>query len=296
MNVVPIVFCFDKRIILGASIAIKSLIDCAGTNTLYDIRVFHDDLSLENQKNISQLVKGTRHTICFHYIDSNLFKEAPHNEHSWKENVYYRLLIPEILNEYEKVIYSDVDVLFKGDLSEIYNDDISDYECSAVPMEINNDKMICHKYFPENKNELTFISSFIVFNCKRMREEKFVSRIFETIKTFNTRLKFFDLDTWNITCNAIKSIPYRYGVFQSIYYNSDITKAEEYKFLKNLYSDDTLVSEKAQTIMLHYAGNLGKPWRMKKVYSDYQEYIDKLPKELKKLTFRDVRKKLFSKR
>ena len=295
-NIIPIVFCFDKRIILGASVAIKSLIDCAKNDTTYDIRIFHDDLSLESQKNISQLTKNTRHHIAFHYIDSSLFKNAPHNEHSWKENVYYRLLIPEILKEYDKVIYSDVDVLFKGDLAEIYNDDISEFECSAVAMEKNTDKMICHKYFPENKNELTFISSFIVFNCKRMREEKFVDRIFETIRIFDKRLQFFDLDTWNITCDKIKPIPYRYGVFQSIYYNDDLTKSAEYNFLKYLYSEDEIKKEKENTIMLHYAGKPGKPWRIKNIYPDYQAYIDKLPKELKKLTFRDFRKKLFSKK
>lgn len=295
-KVIPVVFSFDKRIILGASVAIKSLIDNAADETIYDIRVFHSDLDIENQKNITRLLDNTRHSIAFHYINPDLFKNAPHNNHSWTELVYYRLLIPEILNEYDKVIYSDVDVLFKGDLSEIYYEDLSDFECSAVAMEKNNEKMICHKYFPENKNELTFISSFIVFNCRKMREENFVSRMFETIKVFNKRLKFFDLDVWNITCNAIKPIPYRYGVFQSVYYNDDVTRAEEYNFLKNLYSEEILNAEKEKTIMLHYAGKAGKPWRMKNVYSDYQEYINKLPKELRKRTFRDIRKKLFSKK
>lgn len=294
-NIIPVVFCFDERIILGASVAIKSLIDCAKETTTYDIRIFHSDLDIKNQKNLTSLTQNTKHNIAFHYIAPELFKDAPHNNHSWRENVYYRLLIPEILKEYDKVIYADVDVLFKGDLAEIYNDDISDFECSAVAMEKNNSEMICHKYFPENKNEYTFISSFIVFNCKKMREEKFVDRIFETIKTFNTRLKFFDLDTWNITCDKIKPIPYRYGVFQSIYYSDDFNSSEEYKFLKLLYSDEELKNEKANTIMLHYAGNPGKPWRLKKTYKDYQECIDSLPKELRKYTFRDLRKKFFSK-
>ena len=47
--------------------------------------------------------------------------------------------------------------------------------------------------------------------------------------------------------------------------------------------------------IIHYAGKPGKPWRMRKPYKDYQETIDKLPKGLQKYTFRDLRKKLFSK-
>ena len=128
-----------------------------------------------------------------------------------------------------------------------------------------------------------------------MREEHFVDRVFDVIKTFNTRLKFFDLDTLNIACDKILPLPYRYGVFQSIYYNDDLNKSAEYSFLKNVYSDEELLKEKANTIMLHYAGKPGKPWRRKHVPEDYQKCLDTIPKSLKRYTFRDFRKKLFSK-
>lgn len=85
--------------------------------------------------------------------------------------LYYRLLTPELLPQYDKAIYIDVDVLFKKDLSEVFNIDISGYECAAVPVELNSDKMICHKYFPENKNKYIYISSFLVMNLKLMREK-----------------------------------------------------------------------------------------------------------------------------
>lgn len=294
-NNIPIVFCFDKRIILGASVAIKSLIDSSKENTSYNIKIFHSDLSLKNQKNLSKLTENTKHNMSFYYIDPDIFKNAPHNNHSWTELVYYRLLIPEVLKEYDKVIYSDVDVLFKGDLSDVYNLDISDYECAAVAMEPNNENMISHKYFPENKNTLTFISSFIVFNSKKMREENFVQRMFETIKTFNKRLKFFDVDVLNITCDKIYEIPFRYGVFQSMFYHNDWSNSYEFGFLKHVHDEKTLKNEVENVIMLHYAGGMGKPWRMKKPYPDYLEYINKLPKELKKMTFRDFRKRLFNK-
>ena len=296
MSVIPVVFSFDKRIILGASVAIQSLIDCAKPETTYDIRIFHSDIELIDQKNISKLTLNTRHNISFHYVSPEIFDGAPRNNHSWTELVYYRLLTPEILKEYDKAIYSDVDVMFTGDLSDIYNINMEDYLMAAVPVEKNIEgKMICHKYFPENKNDKIYISSFIVMNCKLMREEKTVDKIFEVIKTVNKRLKFFDLDTMNIACDKFLPISFEYGTFQSIMYNDDFTKAYEYSFLKELYTDEELQSAKENTKMIHYAGGAAKPWRMKKPYEDYQKYINKLPKELRKTTFRDFRKKLFSK-
>ena len=108
-------------------------------------------------------------------------------------------------------------------------------------------------------------------------------------------MKFFDLDTINIASKNIKSLPYRYGVFQSIYYNDSLEKSWEYSFLKNVYSDENLLHEKENTVMLHYAGAPGKPCRFKKVPEDYKQYLEKIPKKLKKYTFRDIRKRLLSK-
>ena len=296
-DVIPVVFCFDSRIVLGSSVAIKSLLDCAKESTVYDIRVFHSDLSLENQKNISAIAAGSRHQIAFHYIDPAIFAGAPHNNKSWTELVYYRLLIPEIMPEYDKVIYSDVDVLFKGDLSEVYKLDLTGYEMAAVPVEINNQEtMICHKYFPENSNDKIYISSFLVMNSALMRSEGTVSKFMSTIRTIGKRLKMFDLDTMNIACDRFLDLPFHYGTFQSVMYNDDITRAEEYAFLKGVFSDAELLDAKANTIMIHYAGRMGKPWRMKNPYPDYQAYMDALPKGLKKYTLRDLRKKLFNKR
>lgn len=296
MNTIPVVFTFDKRIVLGAAVAIKSLIDTAKPETSYDIYVYHPDIDDKTAKEFEKMLEGTNHSIHFEYISKDRFKNAPINKGgSWTEIVYYRLLIPELLPQYDKVIYADTDVLFKDDLTKAYNIDLTDYECAAVAMEPNNENMICHKYFPENKNELTYISSFIIFNCKKMREEKFVDRVFDVIKTFNTRLKFFDLDTLNIACDKIYNLPYRYGVFQSLYYSDDWSKSAEHEFLKNVYSDEELKKEVENVVMLHYAGKPGKPWRRKFVPKDYQEFINKIPKSLRRYTFRDFRKKLFSK-
>ncbi len=296
MNKIPVVFTFDKRIILGAAVSIKSLIDCAHKDTSYDIYIYQDDISEKTQKEFQKMAENTNHKITFCFVPREKFKNAPINKNgSWREIVYYRLLIPDLLPNYDKVIYADTDVLFKGDLTEVYNTNIDEFECAAVGMEPNNENMICHKYFPENKNDITYISSFILFNSKKMREENFVKRMFDTVREFNTRLKFFDLDVLNITCDKILNLPFRYGVFQSIYYNEDFKGGYEYSFLKNLYTEEYLKEEKAKTILVHYAGKPGKPWRLKNIPKDYKEYMDKIPKSLKKYTFRDIRKKLFSK-
>lgn len=296
MNKIPIVFTFDKRIIYGSAVAIKSLIDCANPDTEYDIYVYHPDIDDKTIKEFEKMLEGTRHSINFQYVDKERFKNAPINKGgSWTEVVYYRLLIPELLPQYDKVIYSDTDVLFKKDLSEVYNEDLTEYECASPAMEKNGEDMICHKYFPDNNNELIHSSGFIVMNCKKMRENNFTERVFNTIEKHHDELRFFDLDVFNITCQNIKNLPFRYVYLQSFYYNEDITKANEYGFVKKIYSDEELKTEKDNVVIVHYAGKPGKPWRFKKVPADYKKVMNEIPQKLRIYTFRDIRKKLFSK-
>ena len=91
-------------------------------------------------------------------------------------------------------------------------------------------------------------------------------------------------------------LSFSYGVFQSVIFNDDVTNAQEYEFLKGIYTKEDLEYAKNNPVLIHYAGKMGKPWRMKNPYDDYKKYMDNLPKELKTFTLRDVRKKLFSKR
>lgn len=294
-NVVPIVFCFDKRILLGASVAIKSLIDCALKTTAYDIRIFHSDLNIKEQKNLTKLIENTQHNIGFHYINPTLFKQVPKSNKSWTEIVYYRFLTSQILKEYEKVIYSDVDVLFKDDLTELYNTEIEDFELGAVRAEKNTPQAIGHKYFKENLKDYIYWSGLLLINNKCFEGKAILNKLLENANLKFKELKLFDLDLMNITCQNIKPLDFKYCVLQSIYYSNNFENSKDYQYLKNVYSPEELTNAKNCPAIIHYAGKPGKPWRMKHPYGDYQEYINKLPKELRRYTARDIRKKFFNK-
>ena len=65
--------------------------------------------------------------------------------------------------------------------------------------------------------------------------------------------------------------------------------------LTDVFSYEELSEAKKHPVIIHYAGKPGKPWRRKHIPDDYKEYMNKIPKSLKKFTFRDLRKRLFSK-
>ncbi len=279
MGRVPVVFTFNKQVVLAAAVAIKSLLDSADGSD-YDIHILHPDLSAANQKAFLELDPG----ITFHHVDKSRFKGFA-TTGSWSEIVYYRLLIPEILPQYDKVVYSDKDVFFKKDLGEVFDADLTGFEWAGVRAEVNGPDAVGHQYFPENKKDYIFWSGFMVINCAKWRQDNVVGRCLENARVFKNRLRFFDLDLVNITCDNIKPVPFDYCVLESIL---ELGKdARDYEFLKKVYTDEELACEPA---IIHYAGALGKPWRRKNPPEYYKQCTCNIPKKLRRYTFRDLRK------
>ena len=71
-------------------------------------------------------------------VDTATLKNVPQG---WSGlETYYRLLIADLLPEYDKVIWSDVDVLFKGDLSDIYTKDLEGADWGGIIVERQDEK------------------------------------------------------------------------------------------------------------------------------------------------------------
>ncbi len=289
-NKVTVLLTFDKNCILPAAVTIQSLINSALDSTSYDIRVFHPDIDKKFEKSFEKMLSGTPHNISFTQVDRNRFEGAPKNNKSWTEIVYYRFLAPELLPDCSRVIYSDVDVFIKSDLSSLLDEDMDEYEFGAVAAEVNAPNTAIHKYFPENKNDYIYMSGFLLMNLDRMRETNTLARIFETIKTFKDRLKFFDLDAVNLTCRKFKKLPFKYVTLEDIYASEKIEDASEYSWISKVYTREELVDARKNPAIIHYAGKRGKPWRKWRPPSYYAEIVKKLPKELKVRTARDIRK------
>ena len=287
---VPIVFAFDGRVLRPAAVAISSLIEAAMKETTYQIHILHPGFTRKIKEAFADIAKGTRHTVVFHEIDNKRFKGLPSGRGSWTEVVYYRFLIPELLQECERAIYSDIDVYFKGDLSSLIELDMKEAPIGAVVGEVNGPAMKCHNYFPENTSEHIYMSGFLLMDLGMMRKEELTERLLETAKSYGKRLRMFDLDALNLTCSHILSLPFEYCVLETVYAAQSVLNAPEFSWLSDYYSIDDLETAKSNTKIIHYAGPLGKPWRRANQPGYYKQALRCVPAALNKTTMRDIRK------
>ena len=164
---------------------------------------------------------------------------------------YYRLLIPTLFKDYERVIYLDVDIICKTSLEEVYEFDLGDNYIAGVASYICNDIDIEYSNTIGCNSGYYINAGFIVFNIKKILEDSINEKFMELS---NNKYLYQDQDIINIACNGkIKMLDVKYN-FTQLYYRALL---EGNIFTKNFYSFEN-VKESSKDCIIHYTGN--KPW------------------------------------
>ena len=254
-RVVPVVFSADDRYALPLWIAVKSLLDARRPGTRYDVIVLVSDFSERNRERFRAWFPGIR----FVEVRSDVFAGLPCGHVS--RSSFNRLLMAEALPEYDTLIWSDVDVLFKGDLSEVFARGCEGMDWRGVALENRSETHGLHNHFPENGNPFIFAAGFMVVNAKRWRTVRMPERFAEIARRYGDRLTMQDLDILNLASTDIGRLPFTYCVFESIRSAVRLPDAKEYRFLKNVYSDAELLLAREHPVIVHYCGINPKVWR-----------------------------------
>lgn len=185
---------------------------------------------------------------------------------------YYRLLIPEIIPEYDKIIYSDVDVIFRSDLTETFeNTDMTDY-CFAGVKSLAQFVPSYKKYYEKeigiNPDDIIYSGNLII-NSEEIRKKNFVNKFRELSKN---KYMFQDMDILNIACQG--KIKYLEPDFCFTTFINQLA-VEDFDKLTSIWNKESI--EKAfSSGIVHYNGN--KPWKGYSINFDiWWEYYRKSP-------------------
>ena len=271
MRTVPIAFAFDNNFIMPACVCISSLLMNANEDTFYDIFILHsqtEKLDEEKLNSLSCYYPNCR--IQYRTID-NTFDDA-FEIRGITTSTYYRLLIPEIITEYDKIIYSDVDVIFRSDLSDTYfNTDMTNSYVAgvnALVQFIPDLKKYYSKLGSVNIGNVIYAGN-IIFNSANIRKDNLVARFKELAKN---NYKFQDLDVLNIACQG--KITYMGPDFCLTTYVAELSIYDRNK-LQSVWSRDE-INKALKTGIVHYNGQ--KPWKGYCVNFDiWWEYYRKSP-------------------
>lgn len=254
MRVIPIVFSFDQNLQFPACVSLFSLLRSANRDTFYDIFILSPNgmsLNVSLFSKLSEIYGNFR--ITLRNADDTF--DSSYEIRGITTPAYYRLLIPELIPEYDKILYSDVDVIFRKDLSDVYfNTDIEGYYLAGVDSLahlIPDLKDYYEKKMLRDSNGNIY-SGNLLLNSKKLREDRIVA---EFRKHVDMKYKFQDMDIINIVCKG--KIKYLSPSFCYTTYIADLA-ANNRELLETIWTKEQIQDAQDYGIV-HYNGQ--KPWK-----------------------------------
>lgn len=271
MRKVPIAFAFDNNLVFPACICISSLLMNAKSGTFYDIFILHSSKDSLDKRLLNKLPDSFKQCRIQYVQVDNTFDNA-FEIRGITSATYYRLLIPELIPQYDRIIYADVDIIFRMDLSSLFEMDLGNNYIAAT-RELGMNFTEDGKKYINSMNELKLgeyiQAGFIVINSKVIREENIHLRFKEWS---DKRLKFQDQDILNIVCRGrILYLSLEYNMTDYSY----LLAVRKPALLKDLFSLET-INYAMNYGNIHYNGH--KPWKKYSVNFDiWWEYYRKSP-------------------
>ena len=253
-NSVPVIMvCNDNYKTLLAA-CIRSLVDNSSRDYNYDLIIMHDDISGVDQKIIKEMAVQENVSVSFvdisYHVNHAGFKPYGH----LAKQTFYRLLIPEIVRAYDKVIYLDVDTIVLHDMADLYvHWDLNNCLLGAVKdisiqgkanRKDSDKKDYILNYLKMEKVGDYFQAGVLLMNLKALRED---FPLDERIMLSRTDHKYCDQDVLNIKCEGrILYLPLCWNVYQM---HRDVNFAP-----KDLQDQYFLAHE--DPYVIHYAGSI----------------------------------------
>lgn len=270
MNIVPIVFAFDNNLVFPACVCISSLLMNAKEDTFYDIFILYSEKEHFNKEQLGKIPQYFPNCKIQYRVVDDTFDSA-FEIRGITTSAYYRLLIPELISEYDKIIYSDVDVIFRSDLSDFYlSTDMKDYYIAGVNSfaHLIPENLAYYKRMGMDAKGIIY-SGNLIFNSKKIIEDNIIPK-FRSLAL--NKYKFQDMDILNIVCkDKIKHLPPEFCLTTyisqwAVYSRSQLNEFWENKVINKALSEG----------IVHYNGQ--KPWKGFCINFDiWWEYYRKSP-------------------
>ena len=239
---VEIFYACDEGFLKYTVVSLHSMIKNADKKRSYHVHILGTGFSDEN-KALIRSESCDAFKISFDDVTpylGALTKDLPIRDY-YSKSTYFRLFISDMYPDIEKALYIDGDTIVNGDISELFDTDISHYDAAACHEQAMVQEDVYGTYAEKclgiNRHRF-FNAGVLLINCKRFRENKMLKRFGELLEIYDCRVTQ-DEDYLNIMFKDRV-------LFLPQYWNSEVFGDIE-------YSED-------ESRIIHYI-MVSKPWR-----------------------------------
>ena len=223
---IPIFFAIDNGYVPFLAVTIQSIIENSSKENYYEINILYTNITEENKTKIKKLETNNlkiEFVDLTYYIDS--IKDKLYTRDYYSKATYFRLFLPSLYPQYDKVLYLDADIVLNADVAKLYHIDIKNNLVGAAPDEIVGFTPIFQEYVEKvvgvSSYKHYFNAGVLIMNLKELRAFNFQEKFLYLLErvTFSIaqdqdylnrickgRVHFIDV-TWDKMPVGRKSIP-----------------------------------------------------------------------------------------
>lgn len=266
-KMIPVAFAVNDNYLKYASVTIASILHHQKDDEWYSFYILHRDITEEHQMVLEDWITARNASVEFINVREKMDSRLLYVSGYITEETYYRILIPELLPDWEKIIYMDCDIICLSNLGDIleaavFDDDVWLAGTMASRNEGRNEYCMEHLGIPSD----TYIfAGMLVMNVRKLCEIEFREKCLSFLKE-KKWLKQHDMDL----INAVS-----YGHIQVLDQHWHTTVgAIAYK---TGIKADQLKKGNLDCCMLHYATL--KPWttEIMEVTLPFWQYVFETP-------------------
>ena len=264
----PLAIAFTPNYFVPAATMLRSLLD-ASTGDFEVICLVTDPIPAAMQEKLVRMGEGR---LSFRYLPLKGRMEGLYIDPRYTEAASFRLLLPELLPEYETIVYIDCDVIVRQDVGKLYRETDLDGQWLGVVYEAAIEQQADRFRAIGCDPARYFNSGFLLMNLAVMRKEKVTEQLLAACRV--SYLEFPDQDALNQVClGHVLPLSPLYNSIRTFFilkYKPDFVRQ---------YSED-LWDEVQKKGTIHYTG--GKPWDVFTVqFREWWRFFEQLPLEIK---------------
>ncbi|MDR2485377.1 MAG: glycosyltransferase family 8 protein [Treponema sp.] len=259
---IPIVFAANEYFIPYTSAMIQSIMENASPENQYRFFILHSGISAVVLNMLSSQTKNYPYCIIEGINISERIKGCNFftaNRPDITAETYYRLYIPELLSDYDKVIYLDGDMICRSDISRLFAFDIGDNfigaarDCTGISGLIRygayKDKT-CFDFKANARNLIDcYNAGVMIFNIRQFQKTISITELLDL--ALSRKWANHDQDILNfVTESRTFFLPYSWN----------FTIEENACYLPETLAKEYAEAER-QVKIFHFAGPQRKPWK-----------------------------------
>lgn len=267
MRTIPIIHSFNDCYVIPAAVSFSSMLKCITpqNDTKYLLYVINSDITTSNKQKLNEIV-STYEFAELRFIDltdafiNETFSKLEIPTH-FSADVLFKLKLGSIFAQYDYAIVTDVDVLWKKDITIGFDEFVSqnDHYIAGIHYPIKQidflDKYYARQYSEFTETERDFIinhgigGGYLFYNLKKIRDEGFENKLLDYARKNAHKIPQLEQDVINVCLEAHGyHLPLCHMVCTYFYehFNKDNAPAEIAEAMSN-------------PVQIHYAGTR-KPW------------------------------------